>query len=125
MTQSLASNVRLQTKYRARMGLLSLHDPQLGKTSLSLITARLMDWILQDVHGPLTAKEPIPEDVYEELAGPNNDPRLRFLVPFSSNRQLDRALLVNGKAFPSMPDVQRYAKRHRIEIYATFDGEMH
>lgn len=44
---------------------------------------------------PLTAKEPIPEDVYEELAGPNNDPRLRFLVPFSSNRQLDRALLAN------------------------------
>lgn len=125
MTQSLAANARLQTKYRARMGLLSLHDPQLGKTTLSLITARLMDWILQDVRGPLTAKEPIPEDVYEELVGPNNDPHLRFLVPFSSNRQLDRALLANGKEFPSMLDVQRYAKRHRIEIYANFADDMH
>lgn len=107
------------------MGLLSLHDPDSGKKIVSLVKPILMDWVMQEVKGQPKEKEPIPEDVYEELVGPNDAPRLRFLIPFFSNRQNDRALLANGEEFPSVHDAQRYARRHSINIYTCFGGELY
>ncbi len=104
------------------MGLIVLKDTGELGTIYRLVSPLLMEWVLSPPTAEISQKERIPDDVHDALLGPGIDPRLRFLVPVSMNRENDRALLTDGKEFATLEDVGRYIRRHRIEIYAQYHG---